>query len=84
MVSWWMAAEDAAVEDAAAIVDASAAASRVLIVDSEQPVYGVAAVWVSCKFVFVFPDLCVCCQSAIQSASVHVISDQVTDAVLQV
>ena len=39
-----MAAEDAAVEDAAAIVDASAAASRVLIVDSEQPVYGVAAV----------------------------------------
>ena len=47
------------------IVDASAAAHSVLHVGSVRPVYCVAAVWVSCKFVFVFPDSCVCCQSAI-------------------
>ena len=36
-----------------AIVDASAAAAHnVLFVGSVQPVYGVAAVWISFKFVF--------------------------------
>ena len=47
-----------------AIVDASAAARSVLFVGSVQPMYGVAAVWVSFKFGFVFPGSCVCCQSA--------------------
>ena len=47
-----------------AIVDASAAGHSVLFVSSVRPVYSVAAVWVSFKFVFVFQDSCVCCQSA--------------------
>ena len=56
------AAEDAA--HGSAIVDASGAASSVLFVGSVRPVYCVAAVWVNFKFVFVFPDSCVSCQSA--------------------
>ena len=39
-----------------AIVDASGAASSVLFVGSARAVYCVAAVWVSFKFVFLFPD----------------------------
>ena len=46
-----------------AIIDAGAAHS-VLFVGSVKPLYCVAAVWVSFKFVFVFSDLCICCQSA--------------------
>ena len=45
-----------------AMVDTWAAAA--LFVGSVQPVFCVAAVWVSFKTVFVFLDLCVCWQSA--------------------
>ena len=46
------------------IVYSSDTASSVLFVHSIWPVYGVAAVWVSFIFMFVFQDSCACCQSA--------------------
>ena len=65
-----------------AIVDASGAAHSVLFASSVRPVYGVAAVWVSLKLA----NLCLCfptrapvVSQQVQSASVRVNSDQVTN-----
>ena len=53
------------------------AVNSLLAVHTAQLVFGAAALWVIFKFVFVFPDSGVCCQSAlrqVQSVSVSIIS----------
>ena len=64
MVSSWVCCWGCSCSQCSAIIDSSVAAQSVLFVGSVWPVYGVAAVWVSFKFVFVFQDLCIGCQSA--------------------
>ena len=61
MVSWWDGCWGCS---CSAVVDLSGTASSVLFVGSVRPVYCVATVWVSFKFVSVSQDSCVCCHSA--------------------
>ena len=79
----WCCHEIAAVAAAvhgSAMVDTSSAACTVLFVGSVWPVYGAAAAWVSFKFVFVFQDSGICCQSA-SSVCIFIISVSVCQSV---